>query len=792
MKYVLGVDLGTTFSAAAVGVDGRVEIFQLGIRQAAIPSVVAARDDGTLLVGEPADRHGGDPSRVAREFKRRLGDPTPLLLGGAPYGAETLTARLLDWIVERVRAERGMREALVVLTHPALYGRYKLSFLEEAARLAGVSPIQLLSEPVAAAIDYAAAERVADGELLAVYDFGGGTLDVAVVRKQDTGFEVIGAPGGMERFGGSDLDQAVFGHVLASLGDTAPDLRAPDPALTAALAVLRGACREAKEALSFTTDVVIPVLLPGIHTEIRLTRAEFEEMLRPRLEDTVRVLERAVQSAGATIGDLSRIVLVGGASRIPLVAETIFEATGRPVVVDANPKHAVALGAARFAMGQSQPEASDSGSARPMLAAASGSDDAAAPRAMAPAPGKGGDAQPPTPRVTSDRRRRARLLGAILAVAALSALMLGGLLAVGPPGGTATLPPGSDTSSMLPSASVGGSSAASPGNASAEGQVAALYTLSYGLPTLDGGWDAWAAAPGAAPPEDLASDFFPQSGPYSSTNPATVKQKLTQLDWAGVGVIAAVWDPEAKGLQDLALEVLMAAAERTGQKVLFWIDVSGSPAILASAPAALEHLLGAYAEHPAMYASTEPFFWSNDTLLPKPVVILAGIDVPLAGQETVAAEWRQIVDDAHRRWHAVVLAGTQDAAFLTAGHFDGLMGHASYSPYAPEYGWADSLPRDAWYVPVVIPGRTSDRVGSGPPPIDRAGGETYTRQWVAALAPLHDIGLLIIDSFNDWGAGTQIEPARSDVADLPRSYQTYASPDVYLELTRELVAGSLP
>ena len=790
MQYVLGVDLGTTYSAAAVGVDGRVEIFQLGIRQAAIPSVVAVRDDGTVLVGEPADRHGGDPSRLAREFKRRLGDTTPLLLGGAPYGAETLTARLLEWIVERVRAERGERESLVVVTHPAGYGRYKLSFLEEAARLAGVSPIQLLSEPVAAALDYAAAERVADGELLAVYDFGGGTLDVAILRKQTTGFEVIGTPGGMERFGGSDLDQAVFGHVLASLGDA--DLRSSDPSLAAALAALRDACREAKEALSFTTDVVIPVLLPGSHTEVRLTRAEFEEMLRPRLVDTVRVLERAVASADSTMGDLSRIVLVGGASRIPLVAETIFEATGRPVVVDANPKHAVALGAARFAMGQPQPEASEPGPAKPMLSAASASDDAAPPRAMAPPPGKGGDAQPPAPRVTSDRRRRGRLPGAILAVAALSVLMLGGFLALGPLGGTATPTPGSETSSLLPSASVGGGSPASPGNASAEGRVAALYALDYGLPKRDGGWYAWAAAPGAAPPEDLASDFFPRSGPYSSTDPAIVDLGLVQLDSAGVGVIAAVWDPEAKGPQDQALEVLMEAAERTGQRVLFWIDATG-PAKLASVPAALERLLGTYAEHPAMYVSTEPTSWSNDTL-PKPVVILGGIDVASAGEETVAEEWRQIVDDAHRRWRAVVLAGTTDITWLLPGHFDGLVGHASGSASSPEFGWADAMAPSAWYTPVVIPGRTSDRVGSGPQPIDRGGGETYRRQWAAALAPRHAIGLLLIDSYNGWGAGTQIEPARSDVADLPRSYQTYApqGPDVYLELTRELVAGSPP
>ena len=324
MAFSLGVDLGTTYSAAATGDGTRLEIFQLGNRVAAIPSVVTLRDDGTVLVGEAAERRSvAEGSRTAREFKRRLGDPTPVLLGGTPYGAEALTGRLLEWIVGRVAEERGEPPEQVVLTHPAAYGQYKIGFLEEAARLAGVPSIDLVSEPVAAAVFYSRTERVNLGELLAVYDFGGGTLDIALVRKTATGFELVGAPEGMERFGGIDLDESVFGHVAETLGEGLQAIDVKDPAAVAALAALRTACREAKEALSDDTDTTIPVMLPGVHTEVRLTRAEFEDMIRPRLRDTLTMLERVVGSAGVGLADLSCVLLVGGASRIPLVAEMV-------------------------------------------------------------------------------------------------------------------------------------------------------------------------------------------------------------------------------------------------------------------------------------------------------------------------------------------------------------------------------------------------------------------------------------------------------------------------------------
>jgi molecular chaperone DnaK len=346
--YVVGVDVGTTFSAAATSTGGRAEIASIGTHGAAIPSVVVLAPHGEVLVGEAAERRSAsEPTRTAREFKRRLGDPTPLLLGGAPYGSEALMAHVLRFMVEKVAEQQGAKPDLVIMSHPANYGAYKKDLLQETVRLADVGQVKFITEPEAAAVSYASQERINEGEVVAVYDFGGGTFDAAVVRKGPNGFELIGTPEGMERLGGIDFDQAIFAHVDDSLGGLMEDLDADDPQHLAAVARLRDECRKAKEALSVDTDVSIPVLLPNVQTEVRLTRAEFEEMVRPRLNETVAALTRAVRSAHLEMDDVSRILLVGGSSRIPLVGQVVREETGRPVAVDAHPKHAIALGAAQ-------------------------------------------------------------------------------------------------------------------------------------------------------------------------------------------------------------------------------------------------------------------------------------------------------------------------------------------------------------------------------------------------------------------------------------------------------------
>jgi molecular chaperone DnaK len=391
VAYYLGIDIGTTYTAAAVWRDGRYDVASLGNRAATIPSVVLLRDDETVLTGEAAARRAAtEPQRVAREFKRRLGDPTPIIVAGTPYSADALIAKLLRWVVDRVEEAEGGPAAGIAVTHPANWGTYKLDLLRQAIRIADLDNVTTLSEPEAAAIHYASQSRVETGSIIAVYDLGGGTFDAAVLRKTDTGWETLGQPEGIERLGGVDFDAAVFHHVVAATDGAIEQLDPSDPAATAAVARLRQECVEAKEALSSDTDVSIPVLLPNLQTEVRLTRAEYEQMVRPALADSITATNRALRSAGVTPDQVTAVLLVGGSSRTPLVAELVGSALGRPVAVDAHPKHGVALGAAILAAQQGRaaggaPGAAPAASPTPAASAAPLASPAPSPATAAPA-----------------------------------------------------------------------------------------------------------------------------------------------------------------------------------------------------------------------------------------------------------------------------------------------------------------------------------------------------------------------------------------------------------------------
>jgi molecular chaperone DnaK len=350
MTYVLGIDLGTTYTAAATARNGRAEVAALGYRATSVPSVVLLTADGRFLVGDAAERRGAnEPDRVARGFKRRVGDPTPLLLGGAPIAVDRCLAEMLRWVVTTIGEAEGGPPAAVTVTHPANWGEFKRDVLREALRLVEIPTPRLLPEPVAAATWYAQAERLAPGQTVAVYDLGGGTFDAAVLqRRADGRFESLGRPEGIERLGGIDVDEAVFGHVLRALGPdrAALDLSANGGTPTTAITQLRRACVDAKEALSWETSVAIPVWVRGEQREVLLQRAELEELVGPLLRPTIEALARVVASAGLRPDDLDAVLLVGGSSRIPLIARQVSAGLGRLVVVDAHPKHPVALGAA--------------------------------------------------------------------------------------------------------------------------------------------------------------------------------------------------------------------------------------------------------------------------------------------------------------------------------------------------------------------------------------------------------------------------------------------------------------
>jgi actin-like ATPase involved in cell morphogenesis len=352
VPYQLGVDLGTTFTSAAVARDGRVQTINLTGRTPAMPSVVLIRENGEVLVGEAAaSRAALEPTRGAREFKRRLGDPSPIMLGGAPYRAEALTGYLLRAVYQRVVERMGEPPDRVVLTHPASYSPQRLELLRDAARRAGVGEVELLSEAAAGAIHYAAIEPVPAGAALAVYDFGGGSFEAAVVRRNVNRFDLLGTPQSVERLGGVDLDLAVLGHVDEQLGGQLSGLDPNDPQNLSTVARARLDSRTAKEVLSHDREAIIPVTVGGVTTNVTLTRPQLEQLIRPRIAETTDALQRAVVSSGLTLADIDRVLLVGGSSRIPLVRDLVARVTSRPIATDPDPEHAVAMGAAAAASG---------------------------------------------------------------------------------------------------------------------------------------------------------------------------------------------------------------------------------------------------------------------------------------------------------------------------------------------------------------------------------------------------------------------------------------------------------
>jgi len=345
MGYRLGVDLGTTYTAAAVARGGTVEAMFLGDGYAApIPSVAFLSDDGSLVFGDVAVRRGAEhPERMKLEFKRRIGDNTNLYIGGTPVSAHVLTGELLGAVIKQVARLQGGEADEVVVTCPANWGPYRRELLDQAISISGVTVARVCTEPEAAALHFASTGRVRDGDAIAVYDLGGGTFDAAVLRQVGGGFTFLGKPEGIEQLGGLDFDDAIFTHILPSLGLPADD---DDPHLTSALVELRRECAAAKEKLSFDVAATIPIRVAGAPSSVRVTRSELEELIGPLIGRTVDCLERVILHAGLSPAELAAVVMVGGSASIPIVSEQLAARLGRPVALSSQPKLCVAMGAA--------------------------------------------------------------------------------------------------------------------------------------------------------------------------------------------------------------------------------------------------------------------------------------------------------------------------------------------------------------------------------------------------------------------------------------------------------------
>jgi len=349
--YSLGIDLGTSAVAAAVCDGATLEIVALGDRSALIPAAVYRRgSDGALIVGEhAASRTVSSPARVARDLKRRLGDPTPALLGDQYYPVAALLAELLGHVARTVAERYAEPPDRVALSCPASWDPARRALFADVARHAGLTDPLLVTEAEAAATQHAAAAGLTEGATVAVYDLGGGCFDAAVLGVRPGGLEVLGAPQGVGQLGGIDFDEALLHHVDGKTDGALSSLDIRYPRALAALARARQDCRVAKETLSVDTRAVVPVHLQDGYVEIRIRRSEFERLIQEQLGATVAALTEAVRSAALDPTSVGTVLLAGGSSRIPLVTKLVTTALGPPTAVHTLPAHGVALGAATLA-----------------------------------------------------------------------------------------------------------------------------------------------------------------------------------------------------------------------------------------------------------------------------------------------------------------------------------------------------------------------------------------------------------------------------------------------------------
>lgn len=355
-RIAIGIDLGTTHSLVAAVRHGVPECLPDAQGRTLFPSVVHYAGPGQRSLGYEANLAGqSDAANTLRSFKRfmgrRLAD-VPEAKGG-PYtfidapgmlqiatvagnkSPVELSAEILATL--RQRAEDTFQDDVfgAVITVPAYFDDAQRQATKDAAQLAGLNVLRLINEPTAAAIAYGLDHR-SEG-LFAVYDLGGGTFDISILRLSAGVFEVL-ATGGDAALGGDDYDRALVQWVLAQAGIVVTDVQD--------IGLLLGKAREVKEQLSQSTEVTFHVVLSQHTVAVPVTRAEFEIAVAPLTQRTLLACKRALRDASAKVQDLQGVVLVGGSTRMPSVQKAVGDLFGSQPLTDLNPDEVVAMGAA--------------------------------------------------------------------------------------------------------------------------------------------------------------------------------------------------------------------------------------------------------------------------------------------------------------------------------------------------------------------------------------------------------------------------------------------------------------
>lgn len=349
---IIGIDLGTSNSAAAVLRGGRPVIIPssegMSMGGKAFPSYVAITADGQMLVGEPARRQATtNPEGTATSFKRKMGRREMTRLQDRDFSPEQLSAFLLQKIKQDAEAFLGEKVEKAVVTVPAYFDDNQRNATKDACRIAGLEVVRLVNEPTAASLAYGL-DRLGEELRIVVIDFGGGTLDVTIMEFGQGVFEVK-ATSGDTQLGGTDMDQRVIEYLAQNFRDkTGVDLRSD----VKAMARLKEAAEVAKIELSTstTTHISIPYITAkdneSLHLEMDITRTELERQVREVIERCRGPVDQAIQDAKLSPKEIDRIVFVGGPTRMPVVRKYFEEYFGRKAELGIDPMECVASGAA--------------------------------------------------------------------------------------------------------------------------------------------------------------------------------------------------------------------------------------------------------------------------------------------------------------------------------------------------------------------------------------------------------------------------------------------------------------
>ncbi len=347
MGKIIGIDLGTTNSCVSVMEGGEPVVITNAEGNRTTPSVVAFSKTGERMVGQVAKRQAiTNPDRTISSVKREMGSNYKVTIDSKSYTPQEISAMILQKLKADSESYLGTTVTQAVITVPAYFTDSQRQATKDAGKIAGLEVLRIINEPTAAALAYGLDKEI--DQKIMVYDLGGGTFDVSVLEIGDGVIEVL-ATAGNNRLGGDDFDECVMKYLVSEFKrDTGIDLSADKVAMQR----LREASEKAKVELSgvTTSNINLPYITADAsgpkHLDVTLTRSKFNELTAHLVEKTIVPVRQALSDSGLSTGDLNKILLVGGSTRIPAIQDAVKNLTGKDPFKGINPDECVAMGAA--------------------------------------------------------------------------------------------------------------------------------------------------------------------------------------------------------------------------------------------------------------------------------------------------------------------------------------------------------------------------------------------------------------------------------------------------------------